>query len=88
MRAWTDVFGNSWLEQDIELPILRPKVVAPMADAMRFVDRETSHVDLPQDRLKTVGHESLWRGEHQADIPERMASSFLLRWAAVRLLSI
>ena len=50
--------------QASELPILRPKIVAPLADAVGFIDRDEPHAALPQhapESLTAFAHEPLGR---------------------------
>ena len=52
-----------------ELAVLRPEVVSPLADAVRFIDGDEPHAELaedPAEALAAVADEPLWRHIQQA----------------------
>ena len=66
------------LVQDGETPVFGPKVVAPLAHAMRFVDRKQAQQAAFEQRVhlrqeSTVGH-PFWRGVQQGDLPAQQSA--------------
>ena len=63
--------------QPSELPVLRPEIVAPLADAVRLVDRDEAHVRLlqqPPQRLAAFADQPLGRHVQQAAAVRRARS--------------
>ena len=54
------------LLQSIQLPIFLAEIVSPMADAMRFIDRERAYANLLQQSLKSRQCQPLRRHEQQS----------------------
>src|SRR5262245_3449063 len=52
-----------------QLPILGPKIVSPMADAMRLIDCKAPDVDLPQEPLETRHYQPLGGDEKKSHGP-------------------
>ncbi len=48
-----------------QLPILGPKIVSPVTDAMGFVDREPPNLEGRGRLQKPRGHQAFWRDEQQ-----------------------
>ena len=67
VKAWRLARGKP-LPQQGQLAVLRPEVVAPLADAVGLVDREPLHAHAGQ-RVEQPGvHEPLGRGEQQPQL--------------------
>ena len=52
-----------------QLDVLRPEVVAPLADAVRLVDREQGDLHRPKRREEARHHEALGRDIQHAEAP-------------------
>ena len=52
-----------------QLPILRPKIMPPLTDAMRLIHRDRRHVPLTQLPQKTLRHDPLRRRIQQLVVP-------------------
>ena len=52
-----------------EREVVRPKVVAPLAHAVRLVDGEQRHADLPEGLLERRQSQALGRGVDQPEAP-------------------
>ncbi len=62
--------------QRAELPVLRPEVVAPVADAVRFVDGDVAHAGPRHRRLEAgaaVAHQAFGRHVEQLEAPVAQA---------------
>ena len=64
-RIGVDGQRGKHLAQDAQLPVFRPEVVAPLADAVRFVHGDEDRLRAPQPREKAVHHEALGRDVEQ-----------------------
>ena len=67
VKAWSETPGKSSRSAS-ELPVLRPEIVSPLADAVRFVDGDEPQARLlqqPPQRLAAVADEPLGRHVEQ-----------------------
>src|SRR2546426_4492650 len=73
--------------QHAELPVLRAKVVAPLADAVRLVHREESRVRTREALCEALHHQALRRHVEQM-VPARVEAGEDLRALPARLAAV
>ncbi len=66
-RVGVNGHGGEGLLQQAELPVLRPEVVAPLADAVGLVHGEERHSHPPEQRQKAGEDDTLRGGVEQAE---------------------
>jgi hypothetical protein len=73
-----DAHPGEQLAHAAELPVLRPEIVSPLADAVRFVhshEADATRGEQRQERFAPVAHEPLGRDVKQAVAPVPQAGN-------------